>query len=75
MMNTTLSSGNTRSPVVSSDTPLQVWQCVLCGFIYDEAVGMPGEGIAPGTRWADVPETWVCPDCSAPKSDFDMVEV
>ena len=74
-MNTALSSGNTHSPVVSADTPLQVWQCVLCGFVYDEAVGMPGEGISPGTRWADVPETWVCPDCSAPKSDFEMVEV
>lgn len=51
------------------------WQCVLCAFIYDEAAGMPDEGIAPGTRWADVPEAWTSPDCSASKADFDMVQI
>ena len=54
---------------------LKKWQCTACSFAYDEAVGMPGEGIAPGTRWADVPDNWICPDCSASKSDFEMVEV
>ena len=48
---------------------------MLCAFIYDEAAGMPDEGIAPGTRWADVPEAWTCPDCSASKADFDMVQI
>ena len=52
-----------------------MWQCVLCAFVYDEAAGMPEDGIAPGTRWADVPENWGCPDCSAKKNDFEMVEV
>ena len=33
---------------------------------------MPEEGITPGTRWEDVPETWTCPDCSSSKSDFQM---
>ena len=51
------------------------WQCVLCAFFYDEAVGMPSEGIPAGTRWEDVPETWTCPDCAAGKSDFEMVQV
>jgi rubredoxin len=51
------------------------WQCVLCAFFYDEELGLPEEGIPPGTRWADVPETWNCPDCAAGKSDFEMVEV
>ena len=51
------------------------WQCELCAFAYDEALGMPEEGIPAGTRWADVPETWSCPDCAASKSDFKMVEV
>jgi len=50
------------------------WTCALCAFSYDEAVGMPEEGIAAGTRWEDVPESWNCPDCSASKSDFQMVE-
>jgi len=51
------------------------WMCVVCGFIYDEAVGVPEEGIEPGTRWEDVPDTWTCPDCGATKDDFEMVEI
>ncbi len=51
---------------------LRLWQCALCSFTYDEAKGMPEEGIAAGTRWEDVPESWTCPDCSASKSDFHM---
>ena len=51
------------------------WECVMCGFIYDEAAGWPLEGIAPpGTRWEDVPEDWACPDCGLGKQDFEMVE-
>lgn len=46
------------------------WQCELCAFSYDEALGIPEEGIAPGTRWKDLPETWRCPDCFAGKEDF-----
>ncbi|MCE9639003.1 MAG: rubredoxin [Betaproteobacteria bacterium] len=45
---------------------------MLCAFTYDESKGMPDEGVAAGTRWEDVPETWTCPDCSASKSDFQM---
>ena len=48
---------------------------MLCSFVYDEAAGWPEEGIPPGTRWEDVPETWNCPDCSARKSDFEMIEI
>lgn len=50
----------------------QIWECALCGFIYDEAAGAPDEGIPPGTRWADVPDDWTCPDCAATKADFEM---
>ncbi len=51
------------------------WMCILCAFVYDEALGMPDEGVAPGTCWEDVPDTWTCPDCSATKADFEMVEM
>src|SRR5690349_15505952 len=56
-------------------TDYKVYVCVQCGFEYDEAKGWPEDGIAPGTRWDDLPEDWSCPDCGAAKSDFDMVEV
>lgn len=49
--------------------------CVICGLIYDEAQGWTADGIAPGTRWEDVPETWKCPDCGAGKDEFEMVEI
>jgi rubredoxin len=53
---------------------MKQWICSICGYIYDEAQGDPENGIPPGTRWEDVPETWTCPDCGADKRDFDMVE-
>ena len=49
--------------------------CVICGFIYDEAMGWPEDGIEAGTLWENVPENWFCPDCGAGKEDFDMVEI
>lgn len=48
--------------------------CDMCGYVYDEALGDEAHGIAPGTRWADVPEDWTCPECGAPKSDFEKVD-
>lgn len=50
----------------------QIWLCLLCGFVYDEARGCPEHGIAAGTRWDDVPAGWHCPDCGAGKGEFIM---
>ncbi len=50
------------------------WMCLGCGFIYDGA-GLPEDGIAPGTLWADVPMNWVCPECGLRKEDFEMIEL
>ncbi|NMA08265.1 MAG: rubredoxin [Clostridiales bacterium] len=44
--------------------------CSVCGFIYDEAKGLPEAGIAPGTGWEDLPDDWVCPLCGAAKAEF-----
>jgi rubredoxin len=51
------------------------YMCVICGFIYDEARGLPEEGFAPGTRWEDIPFNWVCPECGASKDEFEMIEI
>ncbi|EMH4162988.1 FAD-dependent oxidoreductase [Pluralibacter gergoviae] len=51
------------------------WLCIICGFIYDEEQGWPDDGIAPGTAWEDVPETWACPECLVGKADFEMIEI
>lgn len=54
---------------------MKKWQCIVCGFIYDEATGLPDDGIAPGTAWADIPDDWACPECGVGKADFEMVEL
>ena len=51
------------------------WMCQNCGFIYEQEVGDQIGGIAPGTAWEDIPDTWTCPDCGAAKSEFEMVEI
>jgi rubredoxin len=51
---------------------MQKWICVICGYVYDEAVGIPGAGIAAGTAFADLPEEWTCPECGSPKESFEV---
>ena len=46
---------------------------LIGGWVDDDAAGLPDEGIAPGTRGADVPMNWTCPECGARKDDFEMV--
>ncbi|NLY70338.1 MAG: rubredoxin [Clostridiales bacterium] len=48
--------------------------CTVCGYIYDEAKGIPEDGISPGTKWEDLPDSWVCPLCGATKSEFEKQE-
>jgi rubredoxin len=46
--------------------------CLECGWIYDEVKGLPDRNIAPGTKWADLPEDFKCPQCAVKKSDTYM---
>lgn len=50
------------------------WQCFYCGRIYDEALGDPEHGLAPGTRVDDIPDDWICPDCGAGKGDLQPLD-
>jgi rubredoxin len=54
---------------------MRKWQCIVCGYVYEEAAGIPEDGIAPGTSWDDIPEDWECPECGVSKADFEMIEV
>lgn len=53
---------------------MRKWKCNFCGHVYIEADGDPDTGIAPGTRWEDVPEDWFCPECGAGKADYTLLE-
>lgn len=44
--------------------------CSVCGYVYDEAKGIPEASIAPGASWESVPDDWACPLCGATKSEF-----
>ena len=49
---------------------MQKYVCDVCGYVYDPAVGDEDNGIAPGTSFADLPDSWVCPMCGVEKDSF-----
>ena len=53
---------------------MEKWTCIVCGYVYDEAVGDLDSGIAPGTKFEDLPDDWVCPVCGVSKADFEPVD-
>ena len=54
---------------------MQKYLCIICGYVYDEEKGDPENSIPPKTLWKDVSEDWVCPDCGAMKSDFEVINI
>jgi rubredoxin len=65
------------APTYSKDEPAAAPQaaasyvCSVCGYVYDPAKGDPDNGIAPGTKFEDLPDSWTCPVCGADKSKFE----
>lgn len=52
---------------------MAIYDCVACGYTYDEELGAPNDGFPPGTKWEAIPDDeWVCPECGALKSDFEL---
>ncbi len=54
--------------------PYQSYICMICGYVYSEEEGDEDGGLAPGTRFADIPDTWVCPVCGASKKEFQLID-
>lgn len=50
------------------------WVCTVCGYVYDPEEGDLTQGIAPGTPFEKIPESWTCPVCGATKDMFEPVE-
>jgi rubredoxin len=55
-------------------TAFRRYRCLNCGHIYDEATGDPTQEVPPGTRWDDIPDDWICPDCGSEKRDFEPLD-
>lgn len=53
---------------------MTVYECTVCGYLYDPAEGDPDQDAPPGTSFEELPEEWVCPVCGAGKEDFIPVE-
>lgn len=53
---------------------MQKYECSVCGYVYDPALGDPDSDIPPGTAFKDLPDDWYCPDCGAEKDMFDPYE-
>ena len=53
---------------------MKKYKCLLCGYVYDPAVGDPDNGVEPGTDFEDLPDDWVCPECGADKDEFEPIE-
>ncbi|URS74505.1 rubredoxin [Clostridium autoethanogenum] len=49
------------------------YECTVCGYIYDPAVGDPGSGIPAGTPFENIPDDWTCPICGVTKDNFKLI--
>lgn len=58
---------------VKEEVKMDKYECTVCGYVYDPAQGDPDGGIAPGTPFEKIPESWVCPVCGAAKSEFKKI--
>jgi flavin reductase (DIM6/NTAB) family NADH-FMN oxidoreductase RutF/rubredoxin len=66
----------TEEPGPAPDPPKKTasqYRCTICGYIYDPEAGDPNNGVPAGTSFEDVPDTWLCPICGAPKSEFEKI--
>ncbi len=64
---------NVKPKVEAPVSESNVWVCKICGWTYDEAKGMPEQGIPAGTPFEDLPEDFICPLCKHGKNDFQKV--
>jgi len=56
------------------DKNMKKYKCIMCGYVYDPAIGDPESDIEAGTAFEDLPDDWVCPDCGVGKEEFEPVD-
>ncbi|WP_428523495.1 [NiFe]-hydrogenase assembly chaperone HybE [Roseibium sp.] len=55
-------------------SPAAIMECKICWTPYDPAEGDDYRQVEPGTAFRDLPGDWSCPNCSAPKAQFMVLE-
>jgi len=58
---------------VPQEETMMVWECKVCGFVYNQEKGDPDGKIMPGTSFEQIPEDWHCPICNSLK-DYSFVQ-
>jgi rubredoxin len=64
----------TRRSLIPRGVYNEKYKCVVCDYIYDEALGDPDSGLKPGTKFEDIPEDWSCPECGVTKTFLELME-
>ncbi len=62
-----------EKPAAKAASAAAKYRCSICGYIYDPEEGDPAAGVKAGTAFEDLPDSWVCPVCGAPKTSFEKV--
>jgi rubredoxin len=52
---------------------MEKWRCIVCGYIYDPAVGGSNSAVKAGTPFEQLPHNWTCPVCGAGKDMFEKM--
>jgi flavin reductase (DIM6/NTAB) family NADH-FMN oxidoreductase RutF/rubredoxin len=65
-------NGQDKKPEKEEKT-MASYKCLVCGYVYDPAEGDSMSDIPAGTAFEDLPDSWVCPVCGAPKSEFEKM--
>jgi rubredoxin len=66
-------SGSDTATLQKKTRSTQKYKCKICGYVYDPAEGDPDAKITAGTAFEELPDSWVCPTCGAPKTEFEEV--
>ncbi len=61
------------SPDTTPAPPPDRYECRACGYVYEPDRGDGSNGIAPGTAFSELPDTWRCPVCGARQTRFDNI--
>lgn len=64
----------TEPDIAADNLSERVFVCTVCGWIHEETRGLPDYDIPPGTRWEELPDEFVCPECGAGKEWFRALE-
>lgn len=51
------------------------YQCIHCLSVYDSVYGDPEQGVVAGTAFRQLPDSYCCPTCEAPKKDFKRISL